>query len=112
MTNFEGADRLTAWWRVYRKSHRKFTFPVSYHPRSDEHSKQLCVYILEDLVSSCETLRRHAMEGRICYDVNHEVYRLNGTTKLLDLVIGEPATTLTGEAGVRVEKPTMGGFIT
>jgi hypothetical protein len=88
------------WWRDHRQSHKSFPFPVSYHPRSDEHSKYLCQYFLEDLIEACPSLRKHALQGTLCYDVNHVVYRLDGSKKVLDLVIGQPESTLAGK-GIR-----------
>jgi hypothetical protein len=83
-------ERLVSWWRTYKKSHKTFPFEVSYHPRSDEHSKILCHYVLEDLIDASETLERQLLSGEICYDLNHVVYRLDGSQKVLDLVIGQP----------------------
>lgn len=93
-------ERLIRWWRSHRKAHKSFPFEVSYHPRSDEHSKILCQYVLEDLIEICASLAEQARRGEICYDLNHEVYRLDGTKKVLDLVIGQPQAPLVGE-GVR-----------
>lgn len=109
MTRIEGPERLVAWWKSYRKVHPSFPFEISYHPRSDEHSKILCAYVLEDLVSSCDSLRQHALRGEVCYELNHEVWRRDGTKKLLDLVIGQPAESLTGE-GIRRGKVMTPGI--
>ncbi|MEQ1892996.1 MAG: hypothetical protein ABL998_10670 [Planctomycetota bacterium] len=100
MTLERAPVRLVDWWRGYRKSHATFPFEISYHPRSDEHSKILCAYVLEDLVATCGSLRRDALNGDVCYDVNHEVFRQDGTKKVLDLVIGQPERPLTG-VGIR-----------
>jgi len=88
--------RLAEWWRTYRKSHSTFPFEVSYHPRSDEHSRQLCQFLLEDLLASSDLIRRHSKSGEICYDVNHVVYRLDGTKKVLDLVVGQSVSRSPG----------------
>lgn len=93
-------ERLVDWWLHNRKAHATFPFEVSYHPRSDEHSKVLCNYVLEDLVEACQPLMRQAQIGEVCYDLNHVVYRLDGTQKVLDLVIGQPARPLSGQ-GIR-----------
>ena len=100
MSHVAAPERLVGWWRTYRKAHASFPFAVSYHPRSDEHSKILCQYVLEDIVEACEPLRRQALRGEICYDLNHVVYRLDGTQKVLDLVIGQPERVLSG-TGIR-----------
>ena len=93
----QAPERLVGWWSTYRKSHKTFPFEVSYHPRSDEHSKILCQYVLEDLLQKCAPLVEHARLGEVCYDLNHVVYRLDGTPKVLDLVIGEPETPVEGQ---------------
>src|SRR5262245_61103545 len=93
-------ERLVDWWRQYRRRHTTFGFEISYHPRSDEHSKILCQYVLEDLIRACPVMAAQAMRGEICYDLNHVVYRLDGTQKVLDLVIGQPEGQLAG-MGVR-----------
>lgn len=97
MTSMRAPDRLVDWWRTYKKRHPSFPFEVSYHPRSDEHSKILCMYVLEDLAETCQSLGEHLRRGDVCYDVNHEVFRSDGTTKVLDLVIGRPARPLEGQ---------------
>jgi hypothetical protein len=109
MQEIEGPERFVAWWRSYRKSYPSFHFDVSYHPRSDEHSKLLCTFVLEDLVAACPLLREHAMRGAVCYDVNHVVHRTNSTEKVLDLVVGQPAERISGD-GIRRGKVTSTGI--
>ena len=101
-------DRLVDWWRTYRKKHATFPFEVSYHPRSDEHSKILCMYVLEDLAEICQPLGEQLRRGEICYEVNHEVFRRDGTKKVLDLVIGQPARPLEGQGMRRGNVTTPG----
>jgi len=100
VSSIAAPERLVTWWRTYRKAHTTFPFEVSYHPRSDEHSKIVCQYVLEDLIDACGVLRQQALRGEICYELNHVVYRLDGSQKVLDLVIGQPEQSLSGE-GVR-----------
>lgn len=65
-----------------------------YHPRSDAHSKQLCLYVLEDLLENCRVIRAQAEQRRLVYGINKELRSMSGKKKTLDLAIGIPAGTV------------------
>lgn len=75
-----------------------------YHPRSDAHSKQLCLYVLEDLLENCGLIRRQAAEGDLVYGINKELTSISGKKKTLDLAIGTPE----GDAPQGAEPIAMG----
>lgn len=62
-----------------------------YHPRSDAHSKQLCLSVLEDLLDNCPTIREQAEGRSVVFGINLEVESPSGKRKTLDLAIGTPA---------------------
>lgn len=73
--------------------HRDAYGEYRYHPRSDAHSKQLCLNVLEDLLEGCDLVREQAERGSLVYGINLEVTSLSGKKKTLDLAIGTPAVT-------------------
>lgn len=75
-----------------------------YHPRSDAHSKQLCLYVLEDLLENCGLIRSQAERGMLVYGINKELTSISGKKKTLDLAIGVPP----GEVVQGAEPITMG----
>lgn len=62
-----------------------------YHGRSDSHSKVACWTVLFDLLRECDIFRRHAVEGKIGFAVNHIL--AGKLPKALDLVICRVPTT-------------------
>jgi len=94
-------ERLVQWWKTHRHP-TNFGFEVSYHSRSDAHSKKVCQLVMEDLFETCGVIRRHAESGEIGYEINHEIHGTHGNKKMLDLVIGQPKSPLSDEsAGLR-----------
>lgn len=77
-----------------------------YHPRSDAHSKQLCLQVLEDLLENCPAIRTQAERRTVVYGINIEVISASGKRKTLDLAIGTPA-----EAPERGAEPIAMGAI-
>ncbi|MFN2588814.1 MAG: hypothetical protein ABR613_11955 [Actinomycetota bacterium] len=71
--------------------HRDAFGAYRYHPRSDAHSKQLCLNVLEDLLENCALLRDQAERRSIVYGINVEVRTSPGKKKKLDLAIGTPS---------------------
>lgn len=61
-----------------------------YHPRSDEHSKTLCLFVLEDLIAASDALRSHAESCQVVGGTNEKFVFSNGKKKALDLAIGPP----------------------
>lgn len=65
----------------------------SYHSRSDHHSKVACWGVLFDLLRASPLLRRHLVEGRVGFGINHEMRDFqHDRKKNLDLVICLPAS--------------------
>lgn len=65
-----------------------------YHPRSDEHSKRLCSFIIDDLIESSGVLRNHVELGLIVGGTNCEYLFSNRKKKTIDLAIGTPQTNV------------------
>ena len=106
MSRHEHKDKLLG--HVYR-----------YHSRSDTHSINLCLLILNDLLNHCPILQKHALEGKVGYGINlvHE-WPTTRKRKTLDLAIGtstqsmmgsEALTTAAARESLRIVKiETMG----
>jgi hypothetical protein len=83
--------RFVAWLCDNIANDKKYGRKVfRYHPRSDEHSKQLCRLILQDIVRACPLLVQHAREGRVVAGINTPYRFPNGKGKNLDLAVGVP----------------------
>jgi hypothetical protein len=62
-----------------------------YHSRSDLHSKVGCWGVLFDLLQQSALMRKHALDGKIIFGVNHKLTDFRtGKEKDLDLVIARP----------------------
>lgn len=79
-----------------------------YHPRSDEHSKNLCRMIMEDLLGACPMLAEDAKRRVVVGEINAEFSFVNGKVKNLDLAIGTPADPVVEPV---VPTPIMSGRI-
>ncbi len=101
-------DRFVQWLASYEFVDRNKKLPaglrLQYHSRSDEHSKVLGEFIVEDLLATCPTLRDQASRGQIAYGINYRFHWANGKTKALDLVIGIPTTRELPPAGARIRR--------
>lgn len=62
-----------------------------YHPRSDEHPKQICRMVLTDLLAACPALTADAAARHVVGGINVGYTFSNGKTKNLDLAVGVPA---------------------
>lgn len=60
-----------------------------YHPRSNEHGKVLCEFVMEDLLASCPRIVEHAAQGKLVYDLNRKIIVGNSGWNI-DLVLGPP----------------------
>lgn len=82
-------EKFAVWMtaNVHKDSYGEYR----YHPRSDSHSKQLCLSVLEDLIDNCPIIREQAESRSIVYGINLEVESASGKRKTLDLAIGTPA---------------------
>lgn len=66
----------------------KFGNAWQYHSRSDHHSKVACWGVVFDLLASTPLLRRHVMEGVVCFGINHAMRDfVHDREKKLDLVL-------------------------
>lgn len=87
-------DRFVQWLATYEFLDRNKKLPaglrLQYHSRSDEHSKALGEFILEDLLNTCPVFRDQASRGEVAYGINYAFRWPNGKAKTLDLVIGIP----------------------
>jgi hypothetical protein len=88
-------EQFTQWMAGHTFIDRNSNLPpgmvLNYHSRSDDHSKILGRLIIEDILDTCEPLRKHAEAGRIAARINHRHYWANGKSKTLDLAIGIPS---------------------
>lgn len=67
-----------------------------YLSRSDHHSKVACWGIVFDLLNHCALLRRHVIEMKIAFGINHEMRDFqHDRKKNLDLVLCTPGSTPT-----------------
>lgn len=95
----------------------------SYHSRSDHHSKVACWGIVFDFLRASAHFRRHVVEGRVGFGINHEMRDFqHDRKKNLDLVVCQPGSdTKTGRTladlaihyGVdltRAERTELGGL--
>lgn len=64
-----------------------------YHPRSSKHGNEMCMYLVDDLLSLCPHFKSLAMEGRIVYKLNHVVGKGSWDQWNTDLVVG-PGTVI------------------
>src|SRR5207249_1951436 len=87
-------QRLAEWLSQAEFVDRRGRLPpgtrLQYHSRSDEHSKQLGEFIIDDLLDECPVLRKQAARGDVAYGINVRHRWPNGKVKTLDLVIGVP----------------------
>lgn len=81
-------EKFAVWMsaNVHRDNYGEYR----YHPRSDAHSKQLCLSVLEDLLDNCRLIREQAERGTIVFGINLVVQSPSGKRKALDLAIGTP----------------------
>jgi len=83
-------ERFAAWLAVHEHRDRRFRHLYRYHPRSDAHSKALCVFILEDLLLRCRVLSEQGARDEIAYGINLPHVWPNGKRKTIDLAVGVP----------------------
>jgi hypothetical protein len=66
-----------------------------YHPRSDNHSKALCGFILSDLLDMCPVLEDQAANGLVVFGINCKYrWEASGKPKTIDLAIGAPTVAI------------------
>jgi len=89
-------ERFVEWMSGHTANDKKFGRTVfRYHPRSDEHSKMLCRFVLDDLIEACPELAAHAATGKVVGGVNAPFTFASGKRKTLDLAVGIPARVAT-----------------
>lgn len=81
-------EKFAVWLNRRQFRCPKFGLLWQYHPRSDEHSKILALYIWEDLLECCPAIRQDYDDSRIRAEVNYR-HRWAGTNKekTIDLAI-------------------------
>ncbi len=88
-------QRIVQWLSTYKYVDRKRLLPTSlrlqYHSRSDEHSKKLGEFIVDDVLNACAVLRVQAARGDVVFGINVPYTWPNGKTKTIDLAFGLPA---------------------
>lgn len=106
-------ERFVDWTRGYIYLDRNKRLPAAlqlqYHSRSDAHSKQLCEFVVDDLLETCELIREHAAKGRLVYGINYPHAWPNGKRKTLDLAIGL-TTADVGPPSGRIHKVRRSGI--
>ncbi len=61
-----------------------------YHPRSSKHGDALCKFLVEDLLSSCQTMAQMAQVGRLVFKLNYTINHESTVQWNTDLVMGPP----------------------
>lgn len=61
-----------------------------YHPRSSQHGRVLCEFVLGDLLAICPALAEQAAAGQLVYDLQRKII-VAGSQWNIDLVLGPPA---------------------
>jgi hypothetical protein len=85
-------ERFVEWMSGYTANDKKFGRTVfRYHPRSDEHSRMLCRFVLDDLIEACPVLAAQAATGKVVGGINAPFTFSNGKRKTLDLALGTHA---------------------
>jgi hypothetical protein len=82
-------ERFVEWMTNNKDVDRKLGQVYRYHSRSDSHSKAICLFILDDLIQVCTTLKEHAAVGKVVYKINLPYLWANSAkAKTIDLAIG------------------------
>jgi hypothetical protein len=79
------------WLAVNQQASKTNGRLYNYHPRSNSHSLWLCRYIMQELVTRSEIIRKNARQGRIALGLDIEHTFQNGKRKKLELAIGIPS---------------------
>jgi hypothetical protein len=102
-------QRLVEWFSQAVFIDRRGLLPpgttLQYHSRSDEHSKKLGEFIVDDLLDICPALVDHAARGVVAFGINIRHRWPNGKVKTLDLAFGVPQQ-LQPPAGARIRRLT------
>jgi hypothetical protein len=68
----------------------KYLAANQYHPRSSKHGDALCVFLLIDLLTSCEAFANAARRDAIVYRANYTIDPNSSDRWNADLVVGPP----------------------
>lgn len=68
----------------------KYLAANQYHPRSSKHGDALCQFLLNDLLTTCESFRNAADRDAIVYRPNYTIDPLLSDRWNADLVVGPP----------------------
>ena len=106
-------ERLVEWLAQYEFRDAKGLLPpglkLQYHSRSDEYSKQLGEFIVEDLLDTCTVLREQAARGEVAYGINYRYRWPSGKVKTLDLAFGLLSPPISPAGGTRIQRASGRG---
>src|SRR5205823_3846557 len=89
-------EEVAKWMAVHEHKDKELPHVYKYHPRSDVHSVQLCEFIVRDLLTNCDSLRKHAASRKVAYGINiKHRWPTTGKAKALDLAVGVPLEHVT-----------------
>jgi hypothetical protein len=102
-------ERFVEWMTNNKHVDKKLGHIYRYHSRSDSHSKALCLFILDDLIQICTTLKAHAKAGKVVYGINLPyLWSSSSKAKTIDLAVG---LNLDVETPPALDEPIMKGKI-
>ena len=98
-------EEVAAWMAAHEHRDKKLPYVYRYHSRSDIHSVQLCEFIVRDLLTNCESLRKQAAMGKIAYGINiKHRWPTTGKVKALDLAVGVPSERVTFAGSDQIQR--------
>lgn len=98
-------QKFVDWLDTRRFVDNEFGFVYRYHPRSDEHSKALCRFILEDLQQNSALIAQHLDSGKIVAGINYpHIWPTSGKPKTIDLALGIPSSSYDATKSVLAKK--------
>ena len=82
-------ERFVEWMTNNKHVDKRYGHIYRYHSRSDSHSKAISLFILDDLLHICTSLREHAKAGKVVYGVNlKHLWPNSAKAKTIDLAVG------------------------
>ena len=98
-------EEVVTWMAAHEHRDKKLPYVYRYHSRSDIHSVQLCEFIVRDLLTNCESLRKQAATGKIAYGINiKHRWPTTGKVKALDLAVGVPSEHVTFAGSDQIQR--------
>lgn len=82
-------ERFVEWMTNNKHVDKRYGHIYRYHSRSDSHSKAISLFILDDLLQICTSLRAQAKAGNVVYGVNlKHLWPNSAKEKTIDLAVG------------------------